>query len=1007
MKADELRGRFISYFERQGHLHLPSGSLVPADDPTLMFTNAGMVQFKGIFTGETERPGPSAVTSQKCLRVSGKHNDLEEVGRTARHHTFFEMLGNFSFGDYFKRDAIAFAWEFVTDDLGLEPDRLWATVHRNDDDAFNLWLELTAIPEARIRRLGDKDNFWQMGDTGPCGPCSELHYDLRAEVDDRITDDQFEAAGEADEIIEFWNLVFMQFDRAPDGTDTPLPAPSIDTGAGLERIAALLQGTGTNYHTDLFLPLIEAAEEGLGLEYSLAPEDWNDGVAFRVLADHARAVAFLLADGVFPSNEKRGYVLRRILRRAVRHYWLLGRRDPLLHELVGVVADRMSATFPELAQRRGHLLSTTRAEEELFLSTIEGGMREIDRAMPSGSGGTVAGDVAFKLKDTYGIPEDLTGLIARERGYDIDWPGFESALEAQRARSRGVVSMGGGRRSGSRFGGTLAITPAGDEAEQAFVGYADLEVETDCRRWTRDGIQVLLLERNPFYLESGGQVSDTGRVVGDGWAVDVTSVSSDDRGRTIVAGPLAEGSLPEAEDAMKDSVFAQVDPQRRETERNHTATHLLHAALRRRLGEHVFQAGSLVAPDRLRFDFSHRGPLTEQERADIEGEVTEGILANPEVLASMRGYEESIAAGAMALFGEKYGDVVRVIEIPGLSLELCGGTHTRTTGQVGSFRIVSETGVAAGVRRIEAVTGHGAYERELARDRLLADLTERLRCQPGDLADRMERLLEERDRLANEVEGRRGEATSRQIETLLSGAASNGARFVSGRLDVPNGTDLGDLADRMRGGLGSGAAVLHVVYPEDDRHAYMAVVSDDLIRRGLKAGDLVRASSRATGSGGGGGARFAQGAWATRRWPRKASGPRRPSPRNGSPASPADRMSAPSPPVPLGTWLEARLREAPSELAEAIRSRVEGVPDESEEGLVSVALDALDAAASGTGSRGSAIELLAADALLTYALEAAADPALGGSAARALRLARRIGPAGLLGERFDMPAEAE
>ncbi|WP_419949409.1 alanine--tRNA ligase [Candidatus Palauibacter sp.] len=862
MKADELRGRFISYFERQGHLHLPSGSLVPADDPTLMFTNAGMVQFKGIFTGEAERPGPSAVTSQKCLRVSGKHNDLEEVGRTARHHTFFEMLGNFSFGDYFKRDAIAFAWEFVTDDLGLEPGRLWATVHHDDDDAFNLWLELTAIPEARIRRMGDKDNFWQMGDTGPCGPCSELHYDLRAEVDDRITDDQFEAAGEADEIIEFWNLVFMQFDRAPDGTDTPLPAPSIDTGAGLERIAALLQGVGTNYHTDLFLPLIEAAEEGLGLEYSLAPEDWDDGVAFRVLADHARAVAFLLADGVFPSNEKRGYVLRRILRRAVRHYWLLGRRDPLLHELVGVVADRMSPTFPELAQRRGHLLSTTRAEEELFLSTIEGGMREIDRAMPSGGGGTVAGDVAFKLKDTYGIPEDLTGLIARERGYDVDWPAFDAALEAQRTRSR----TGSGQTTKMHLSAGKAvgtIGPAWDRAlEQEFVGHSLLEVETGCERWARDGEHRFLLRQNPFYLESGGQVSDRGRVEGDGWAVAVTDVSRawNDDDRIVVTGSLVEGALPDTEVVVEDAVFARVDhPQRRETERNHTATHLLHAALRRRLGEHVFQAGSLVAPDRLRFDFSHRGPLTEQERADIEGEVTQGILVNPEVLASMRGYDEAIAAGAMALFGEKYGDVVRVIEIPGLSLELCGGTHTRTTGQIGSFRIVSETGVAAGVRRIEAVTGHGAYERELARDRLLAELSAQLRCRPGDLAVRMERLIAERDRLAGEVEGRRGEATARQLETLLAGDGSNGARFVAGRVEVPNGTDLGELADRVRGGLGSGAAVLHIVYPEDNRHAFMAAVSDDLIQGGLKAGDLVRAASRATGSGGGGGARFAQG----------------------------------------------------------------------------------------------------------------------------------------------------
>ena len=862
MKADELRRSFISYFERQGHEHRPSGPLVPADDPTLMFTNAGMVQFKGIFTGETERPSPPrAVTSQKCLRVSGKHNDLEEVGRTARHHTFFEMLGNFSFGDYFKRDAIDFAWEWVTGDLGLEPDRLWATVHHDDDDAFKLWLDRTSIPESRIRRMGDKDNFWQMGDTGPCGPCSELHYDLRTDRDDRITDAQFEAAGEADAIIEFWNLVFMQFDRAPDGTDTPLPAPSIDTGAGLERIAALLQGVGTNYHTDLFLPIIEAAEEGLGIEYSRAPEDWEDGVAFRVLADHARAVAFLLADGVFPSNEKRGYVLRRILRRAVRHYWLLGRRDPLLHDLVGVVADRMTATFPELEARREHLLSTTRAEEELFLTTIEGGMREIDRAMPEEGSGTVAGGVAFKLKDTYGIPEDLTGLIARERGYDVDWKGFNEALEAQRTRSRSVVEVKGGVTAAVGFGGDLTIIPSGGDAKQEFVGYGSLEIETDCRRWSGDGQHAFLLERNPFYLESGGQVSDTGRVAGDGWAVDISAVW-DAEGRTVVAGSLAEGSLPEAEGVVEDHVRAQVDPSRRETERNHTATHLLHAALRNRLGEHVQQAGSLVAPDRLRFDFSHRGPLTPAERADIEAEVTEAILGNHDVDASERGYDEAIAAGAMALFGEKYGDIVRVIEVPGLSLELCGGTHVRTTGQIGTFRIVSETGVAAGIRRVEAVTGQGAYRRELERDRLLTELAARLRCQPADLATRMDRLLEERDALAEEVRGRRGDAAERQLETLLAGAGAtgaNGARFVSGRLEVPAGTDLGALGDRLRGGMGSGAAVVHVVFQDEDRHAFISVVSDDLIRLGVKAGDLVRVSSRATGSGGGGGARFAQG----------------------------------------------------------------------------------------------------------------------------------------------------
>ena len=523
----------------------------------------------------------------------------------------------------------------------------------------------------------------------------------------------------------------------------------------------------------------------------------------------------------------------------------------------------MSTTFPELETRREHLLSTTRAEEELFLSTIEGGMREIDRAMPEGGSGTVAGDVAFKLKDTYGIPEDLTGLIARERGYDVDWKAFNEALEAQRTRSRSVVEVKGGVAAAVGFGGGLTIIPSGGDAKQEFVGYSDLETETGCRRWSGDGGHAFLLERNPFYLESGGQVSDTGWVRGDGWAVDISRVWAEGD-RTLVAGSLAEGSLPEAE-GVEDYVRAQVHPSRRETERNHTATHLLHAALRNRLGDHVQQAGSLVAPDRLRFDFSHRGPLTPEERADIEAEVTEAILGNHDVDASERGYDEAIAAGAMALFGEKYGDVVRVIEVPGLSLELCGGTHVRTTGQIGTFRIVSETGVAAGIRRVEAVTGQGAYRREMERDRLLAELAARLRCQPADLAARMDRLLEERDALAEEVRGRRGDAAERQLETLLAGAGAtgaadaNGARFVSGRLEVPAGTDLGALGDRLRGGMGSGAAVVHVVFPDEDRHAFISVVSDDLIRLGVKAGDLVRVSSRATGSGGGGGARFAQG----------------------------------------------------------------------------------------------------------------------------------------------------
>jgi alanyl-tRNA synthetase len=855
MNADEIRSRFIEYFARNGHVHLASGSLVPADDPTLLFANAGMVQFKRVFVGEQERPAARAVTAQKCLRVSGKHNDLEEVGSTARHHTFFEMLGNFSFGDYFKAEAIAFAWEFLTEDLGLDGDRLWATVHHSDDEAHRLWTELTPIPPDRVKRLGDKENFWQMGDTGPCGPCSEVHYDLRSEPGGALTDEELLAAGEADEFMEIWNLVFMQFDRASDGTDTPLPAPSIDTGAGLERIAAILQGKRTNYHTDLFLPLIERAEDLLGVEYSFEPECWAEGLPFRVLADHARAVAFLLADGVFPSNEKRGYVLRRILRRAVRHYWLLGHRDPLLHSLVETVTDGMSGAYPELNARREHLVSTTRAEEERFLSTIDEAMARFDQLAPEGGSGVIPGREVFKLSDTYGVPLDLTQLMAGERGYEVDVAGFGEALEEQRARSREAMdsSHGGHAMVDEQL---MAALHSPDEGHD-FVGYETLEGATrPLAHAAMEGEHAFLLERNPFYAESGGQVSDAGWIRGDGWEMRVDRVLKNDAGQTIVAGPVTSGLIPET----PGEVEAEVDESlRRETERNHTATHLLHAALRSILGEHVHQAGSLVAPDRLRFDFSHRGPLTEDEREAVEKTVNEAILANHEVRAEERAYTEAIEAGAMALFGEKYGDVVRTIVVPGVSLELCGGTHVRSTGQIGLFKIVSETGVAAGIRRIEAITGLEAYRWVVDRDQLVAGLANQLRVPEHEVSHRVERLLEERERLVREASSRRGEAAADVVDALLAAVGTDGSRFVSGRVDLPGGADLGELGDLIRSRLDSGAAVLHVVLPEDEGQAFVSVVTDDLIRSGLKAGDLVRISSTATGSGGGGRPHFAQG----------------------------------------------------------------------------------------------------------------------------------------------------
>jgi len=857
MKASEVRSRFIQYFARNGHLHLPSSSLVPEDDPTLMFSNAGMVQFKRVFQGEVERPAPSAVTVQKCLRVSGKHNDLEEVGLTARHHTFFEMLGNFSFGDYFKAEAIHYGWEWVTADLGLEPDRLWATVHHSDEEAYDLWLEASEIPPERILKLGDKENFWQMGETGPCGPCSEIHYDVRpdSERGGSLAPEAFIAAGEADQFMEIWNLVFMQFDRSEAG-DRPLPAPSIDTGAGLERITAILQNERTNYHTDLFMPVIEEAERLLGREYPREPDRWLEGMPFRVLADHARAVAFLLADGVFPSNEKRGYVLRRILRRAVRHAWLMGRQEPTLDRLVDVVVGMMSDVYPELTARRDHLLSTTRAEEERFLATIDEGMRRFNEIAPPGGSGSIPGDEAFKLYDTYGFPADLTELMARERGYDVDVEGFRSALDRQRARSREargeVVAMGAAQ---------LELDPTSDDregTEQEFVGYDTLDVQTSVLEAGRvDGMGALVLEENPFYAEAGGQVSDSGVVEGDGWRLDVERVLKDERGVTILAGQV-DGELPGKPGAVRAVVDGDA---RRETERHHTATHLLHAALRSELGDHVHQAGSLVAPDHLRFDFSHRGPLTADERQAVELAVNAAILANAPVEATHRPYREALDAGAMALFGEKYGDVVRTVHVPGVSLELCGGTHVRTTGQIGLFKILSETGVAAGVRRVEAVTGKPAYDWVLERDRLVAGLADTLRVPPADLGRRVDRLLEERDRLAQEAAGRRGETTDLLVEDLLESRSEevDGCRILFAAVELPGGTDFGVFGDGLRERLKSGAALLHVAVPQDSREAFLAVVTDDLIGRGLKAGDLVRVASKTTGSGGGGRPHFAQG----------------------------------------------------------------------------------------------------------------------------------------------------
>ena len=857
MTASEIRQKFLEFFEREGHEIRPSSPLVPKDDPTLMFTNAGMVQFKRVFLGEESLGIERATTSQKCLRVSGKHNDLEEVGRTARHHTFFEMLGNFSFGDYFKREAIDFAWRLFTEEYGLPADRLWATVHHSDDEAYRLWQEVAGLPADRIHRLGDKDNFWQMGDTGPCGPCSEIHFDLRSEPErgTALTVEQFEAKGEAGEFLELWNLVFMQFNRDADGELHPLPKPSIDTGAGLERIASVLQGVASNYETDLFTPLIERAAGVVGRPYE--PET-EAGISYRVLADHARATAFLLADGIFPSNSERGYVLRRIMRRAIRHAWLLGRREPTLVEVVDEVASRMGDVFPELRSRRDHLLRATRVEEERFLATIDEGMRRFEEiagtALRTGrpESKTISGEDAFRLYDTYGFPIDLTELMAEERGYDVDMEAFDAALEAQRRRSREDRDAAGIEHGDELAHGWKELTGG----EQEFVGYDRTEVETDVIGIRRQNGRVALqLRENPFYVEAGGQVSDSGVVEGEGWRVVVDEVRRIG-GRSAVLGSV-EGELPDGEDPIR--ARARVDqPTRHDTERNHTATHLLHAALRKVLGDHVLQRGSLVAPDRLRFDFSHPEPLTPEQLRRVEDEVNEAILQDQDVCIDYLRYDQAIQTGAMALFGEKYGDVVRMISVPGVSRELCGGTHVRRTGEIGLFRIVSETGTGAGVRRVEAVTGREAYRLAVRHESTLQAVASTLRVPVDMVVRRVEQLLSEHRELEKQLGRVRRQGAADVVARLVDEAAQvDGARVVAREVEVADQDELRALGDQLRDRLGSGVVVLAA--RSRDRTALFSVVTDDLIGRGVRADQVVRKVAEITGGSGGGRPHMAQG----------------------------------------------------------------------------------------------------------------------------------------------------
>ena len=861
MTTAEIRTSFLEFFRARGHSVEASSSLVPRNDPTLLFTNAGMVQFKGVFLGVEKLPFKRAATSQKCVRAGGKHNDLEEVGRTARHHTFFEMLGNFSFGDYFKRDAIAFAWEFLTGELGLDSNRLFISIHHSDDEAFDLWQEVVDVPPERIFRLDDKDNFWQMADTGPCGPCSELHYDLRPAKDRKKppTLEEFVDLGENGIFIELWNLVFMQFNRDEEGTLHPLPAPSIDTGAGLERLAAVVQGVDSNYDTDAFSPLIEAASEVLGRPYG--PET-DEGVSYRVMADHARAVAFLLSDGVSPSNVGRGYVLRRILRRAVRHAWLMGRREPTLVQMVAAVVDNMGEAYPELEEGREHLLSTTRAEEGRFLSTIEGGLARFDELAPESEApedgtGVISGADAFKLYDTFGFPLDLTELMAEERGYAVDVKGFDSALEEQRERSRADRAQSGlelSREDLRQCWETLQ-----EQGEQRFTGYDQLESETDVLaiRISEGGLALQVAE-NPFYVEGGGQVSDTGLVEGDGWSSEILDVAKIGD-RVALLGTVPEGAFPTSPDGSL-RVRAVVDSgSRRDTQRNHTATHLLHAALRRVLGTHVAQRGSLVSPDRLRFDFSHTAPMTADERHEVEEMVLDGVWEDHPLTIGTRPYDEAVRDGAMALFGEKYDDLVRVVEIPGVSMELCGGTHVGHTGEIGLFKITSESGVAAGVRRIEGVTGRRALRSLEEQASRLDEVAAVLGTSPDNAVARAGQILAQKKELEGILDELRSGGGAGESIVLQDVISTDGAvtEYRAVRLRARNAADARKWGDAFLTQEASGVAVVSADLPEG-KHTLFAFVTDDLITRGVRADSVVREIASVVGGRGGGRPHMAQ-----------------------------------------------------------------------------------------------------------------------------------------------------
>ncbi|MEJ1995618.1 MAG: alanine--tRNA ligase [Limibacillus sp.] len=853
--TNDIRSHFLSYFVRNGHEEVDSSPLVPRNDPTLLFTNAGMVQFKNVFTGAEQRPYKRAATSQKCVRAGGKHNDLENVGYTARHHTFFEMLGNFSFGDYFKDEAIELAWNLITKDFGLPKERLLATVYAEDDEAFDLWGKIAGLPEDRIIRIPTSDNFWQMGDTGPCGPCSEIFFDHGPEIPGGPPGSPDE---DGDRFIEIWNLVFMQYEQIEPGKRLDLPKPSIDTGMGLERIAAVLQGKHDNYDIDLMRALIEASAEG-----SNQPADGEHAVSHRVIADHLRASSFLIADGVLPAKDGRGYVLRRIMRRAMRHAHILGCQEPLMHRLVPALVGQMGGHYPELKRAEALISETLKLEETRFKETLGRGLKlleeETDRL---GEGETLAGEVAFKLYDTFGFPLDLTQDILRGQGRKVDEAGFKSSMEAQRAAARKAWSGSGEAATDAVWFGLQDKLGATE-----FLGYATEEAEGKVTAILRDGKEVesleegqegmILTNQTPFYGESGGQMGDAGILFSDEGAEFAVSDTQKKLGELHVhIGKLNKGNLK-----VGDVVELRVDGERRARLRaNHSATHLLHEALRRRLGDHVTQKGSLVAPDRLRFDISHPRPMSREDIQAVEELVNKRVVKNAEVATRYMTPDEAIEEGALALFGEKYGEEVRVVSMGGedaekggkaYSTELCGGTHVRRMGDIGFFKIIREEALAAGVRRIEAMTGPGALAYVEQQEELLSEAASALKVAPGEVPQRVASLLEERKKLERELaDARRKLATGGGGESGAEAKEVGGVKFVARVLEGTPPKDLKPTADALKQKVGSGVVVLVAV--NEGKASLVVGVTDDLAGK-ISAVDLVRVGSEALGGKGGGG----------------------------------------------------------------------------------------------------------------------------------------------------------